>query len=131
MVQFKAELADRFLKTKKTSCGVGLFVDELIQYALTHFKTTTKEGIDLALLSEICDLVEIECVSKKYTVDKKIKKKELAIQIYSSMKPNLSQEQLNSIDKHIEDLHDKGLIIKISWIKRKLYKAYNFLKKKV
>ena len=130
MVKFNSELADRFLKSKKTSCGLGVFVDELISYASQHLKSTTKEGIDLALLSDVCDLVEIECKDKKYTIDEKLNKKDLAIKIYSAIKPNLSQEQLNALDKHIEDLHDKGLIIKVSWLKRKLYYIYKFFSKK-
>lgn len=87
---------------------------------------------NMELVSLVCNMIENCGINNSNKVDKlKIDKKTLLIQIYKSLYGNLTPQDIDTLQKNIEFLHDNGHIIKhpvwklcmfsvVDWIKRKV-----------
>jgi hypothetical protein len=129
------ELILRFLKSKKSGVSVGVSIDQLVTIARQEFisSQTDHSTIQPDVIRNICQLVELAFIKKKqYVVDDKINKKEIVLQIYQSLFPNIkgNEEIRKSIERYIEDLHNAGDIKLPKWYKVALYKLWRFLSKK-
>jgi hypothetical protein len=129
------ELILRFLKSKKSGVSVGVFIDQLVTIARQEFissQTDQNNVIQPDLIRNICQLVELAFMKKQYVVDDKINKKEIVLQIYQALFPNIkgNEEIRKSIERYIEDLHNAGDIKLPKWYKVALYKLCRFLSKK-
>ncbi len=76
-----------------------------------------KDRYNMELLKMVCCLVE-NSIDNKGKKDKlKIDKKDLVCQIYSSLFSSLTPQDIETISKNIEYLHDNEQIIKYSaWV---------------
>jgi hypothetical protein len=134
-MKLDTDLVIRFLKSKKTQASVGIFVDRLVDIARTEFVSTQTDPsnlLQLDLLRNICNLVEIACIDKKYTVDHKINKKNVAIQIYLTLLPAAknNQDVINKLESYIEDLHNNNDIRTPHCLKVAFYRLWRYLSKK-
>jgi hypothetical protein len=76
-----------------------------------------KDKFNMELLTMVCCMIEHSVTNKDKKDKMKIDKKLLAIQILSSLFGNLTPQDLDTISKNIEYLHDNDKIIKYSfWI---------------
>jgi hypothetical protein len=90
-----------------------------------------KDKFNMELLTMVCCMIE-HAIDNKDKKDKlKIDKKTLAIQVISSLFGNITPQDIDTISKNIEYLHDNEQIIKyplwkvatsclVDWVKKKV-----------
>lgn len=114
---------------------IDAFIQDFQNYCDEELKIKNTSKFDLALLEQLCNIIENAYV-KKDAVDEKLDKKNVVIDEYIRLKSTLNL-QFNAEDKKqlgemIEHLHSQGYIKVIPMLK---YIAYKFktviLKKKV
>lgn len=87
---------------------------------------------NMEFLSLVCNLIENAGINNKEKGDKlKIDKKQLLVQIYSSLFGNLSPADCDLLSKNIEFLHDNNHIVNHPTWKKMLYCVGAWLKRKV
>ena len=87
---------------------------------------------NMELVSLVCNIIENSGISNKDKTDKlKIDKKVLLIQIYKSLYGNLSPQDIETLQKNVEFLHDNGHIIKHAALKLFAYSVVDWFKRKV
>jgi hypothetical protein len=87
---------------------------------------------NMELLSLVCNLIENAGIHNKQKGDKlKIDKKQLLIQIYSSLYGSITPADCDLLSKNIEFLHDNNHIIKLPSWKMMLYCVGDWFKRKV
>ena len=87
---------------------------------------------NMELLSLVCNLIENAGIENKVKGDKlRIDKKQLLVQVYSSLYGNLSPADCDLLSKNIEFLHDNNHIIKHATWKMFLYCVGDWFKRKV
>lgn len=87
---------------------------------------------NMELLSLVCNLIENAGIENKAKGDKlRIDKKQLLVQVYSSLYGNLSPADCDLLSKNIEFLHDNNHIIKYATWKMFLYCVGDWFKRKV
>jgi hypothetical protein len=86
---------------------------------------------NMELVSLICNMIENCGINNGSKTDKlKIDKKLLLIQIYKSLYGNVSPNDIETLQKNVEFLHDNGHIIKYSTWKVCAYGVVDWLKRK-
>ena len=115
MVKFN-KFQSSLVKLSGTS-SIDVLVTEIVAYIRTTIKNISLDKIDPSLLRFICNIVE-NSYSKKNSVDNKIDKKKIVIDVYCTLKPsaNNSDDKV-MVDKLIEDLHSSGQILKVSSVR--------------
>lgn len=97
---------------------------------LPHEVRANKHNMEL--LSLVCNLIENSGIHNKQKGDKlKIDKKQLLIQIYSSLYGSITPADCELLSKNIEFLHDNHHIVKLPSWKMMLYCVGDWFKKKV
>lgn len=87
---------------------------------------------NMEFLSLVCNLIENAGINNREKGEKlKIDKKQLLIQIYSSLFGNLNPADCDLLSKNIEFLHDNAHIVKHPSWKMFLYCVGDWLKRKV
>lgn len=87
---------------------------------------------NMELVSLVCNMIENCGIDNSKKTDKlKIDKKLLLIQIYKSLYGNISPNDIETLQKNVEFLHDNGHIIKYSTLKVCVYGVIDWLKRKV
>ena len=111
MVKFN-KFQSSLVKLSGTS-SIDVLVTEIVTYIRTTIKNISLDKIDPSLLRFICNIVE-NSYSKKNSVDNKIDKKKIVIDVYCTLNPsaNNSDDKV-MVDKVIEDLHSSGQILKV------------------
>lgn len=123
MVKFKKFQAS--LVKLNGSVSIDALASELVKFIEEHIKVMNPDKIDPSLLRYLCNLVE-NSYNKTKSVDDKINKKELVIDIYIKLKPQSNNvEDRKVLDKLIEDFHTNGDIKRISTVNY----VYKYLKK--
>ncbi len=123
MVKFKKFQAS--LVKLNGSVSIDALASEIIQFVEQHVKLMNHDKIDPSLLRYLCNIVE-NSYNKSNSVDDKIDKKKLVVDIYLKLKPHSdNNEDKQVIEKLIEDFHTNGDIKKISTLSY----IYKYLKK--
>lgn len=87
---------------------------------------------NMELVSLICNMIENSGIHNEDKTEKlKIDKKLVLIQIYKSLYGNLSPQDVETLQKNVEFLHDNHHIIKYSTIKLCAYGVIDWIKRKV
>jgi hypothetical protein len=87
---------------------------------------------NMELLSLVCNLIENAGIHNKQKGDKlRIDKKQLLVQIYSSLYGSITPADCDLLSKNIEFLHDNGHIVKLPSWKMMLYCVGDWFKRKV
>lgn len=87
---------------------------------------------NMELVSLVCNMIENSGISNSDKTDKlKIDKKVLLIQIYKSLYGQLLPQDIDTLDKNVEFLHDNGHIIKHAAWKLCAYSVVEWFKRKV
>ena len=87
---------------------------------------------NMELVSLVCNMIENSGIHNCDKTDKlKIDKKALLIQIYKSLYGNLTPQDIETLQKNIEFLHDNGHIIKLASWKLCAYGVVEWIKRKV
>jgi hypothetical protein len=130
-MKFKADIAKAFLNVAKSSVGTAKFIDDLIKFATENLKSETTDSIDMALLEQLCNLVEIQMYNKSNVADEKINKKDVVLKLYFALKPSANNEtDKNRLERAIENLHNMGHIKSIGYWKMLCFKLVKLFKKK-
>lgn len=90
-----------------------------------------KDKFNMELLTMVCCMIEHAINNKDKKEKLKIDKKALAIQILTSLFGNLSAQDIETLSKNIEYLHDNDHIVKyplwkvatsclVDWVKKKV-----------
>jgi len=86
---------------------------------------------NMELLTMVCCMVEHSIDNKEKKDKLKIDKKDLVLKIYNSLYGNLTPQDLDTINKNIEYLHDNNQIIKYHFITVLTAGCIEWFKKKV
>jgi len=88
--------------------------------------------LNMELVSLVCNMIENCGINNKDKSEKlKIDKKVLFVQIYKSLYGNITAQEIETLSKNIEFLHDNGHIIKHPSWKLCAYGVVNWIKRKV
>lgn len=100
---------------------------------ITNLPTEVRENRhNMELVSLICNMIENSGIKNSEKIDKlKIDKKVLLIQIYKSLYGNLSPQDIETLQKNVEFLHDNGHIIKHAAWKLFAYSIGDWFKRKI
>ncbi len=88
--------------------------------------------LNMEFVSLVCNMIENCGINNKDKADKlKIDKKALFIQLYKSLYGNVTPQDIETLSKNIEFLHDNGHIVKHPSWKLCAYGVVNWIKRKV
>jgi hypothetical protein len=88
--------------------------------------------LNMEFVSLVCNMIENCGINNKDKAEKlKIDKKVLFVQIYKSLYGNITAQEIETLSKNIEFLHDNGHIIKHPSWKLCAYGVVNWIKRKV
>jgi hypothetical protein len=88
--------------------------------------------LNMEFVSLVCNMIENCGINNKDKSEKlKIDKKVLFVQIYKSLYGNITAQDIETLSKNIEFLHDNGHIIKHPSWKLCAYGVVNWIKRKV
>jgi hypothetical protein len=88
--------------------------------------------LNMEFVSLVCNMIENCGINNKDKTDKlKIDKKTLFIQLYKSLYGNVTPQDIETLSKNIEFLHDNGHIVKHPSWKLCAYGVVNWIKRKV
>lgn len=88
--------------------------------------------LNMEFVSLVCNMIENCGINNKDKADKlKIDKKTLFIQLYKSLYGNVTPQDIETLSKNIEFLHDNGHIVKHPSWKLCAYGVVNWIKRKV
>jgi hypothetical protein len=88
--------------------------------------------LNMEFVSLVCNMIENCGINNKDKSEKlKIDKKVLFVQIYKSLYGNITAQEIETLSKNIEFLHDNGHIIKHPSWKLCAYGVVNWIKRKV
>jgi len=88
--------------------------------------------LNMEFVSLVCNMIENCGINNKGKSEKlKIDKKVLFVQIYKSLYGNITAQEIETLSKNIEFLHDNGHIIKHPSWKLCAYGVVNWIKRKV
>ena len=94
MVKFN-KFQSSLVKLSGTS-SIDVLVTEIVAYIRTTIKNISLDKIDPSLLRFICNIVE-NSYSKKNSVDNKIDKKKIVIDVYCTLKPSANNSDVKVI----------------------------------
>ena len=106
-------------------------VQRQILEKITDLPETIRHKHSTELLKMVCNCVEASINNKNKKDKMKIDKKLLVIQIYSALFGNLNPNDLDTIGKNIEYLHDNDQIVHYSFFKIATATAWNWFKSKL
>lgn len=83
-----------------------------------------KDNLEFILL--VCSLVEHLIVKKD-----KINKKELVVEVFKTLYPELTDDEKNKLENHIEFLWENKRIKKVHWFRQILAVVYSWFERKI
>jgi hypothetical protein len=106
-------------------------VQKQILEKITDLPQEIRNKHSTELLKMVCNCIEASINNTGKKEKAKINKHLVCIQIYSSLFGNLTPNDLDTIGKNIEYLHDNGQIVKYSFWRVATATAWNWFKSKL
>jgi hypothetical protein len=106
-------------------------VQKQILEKITDLPQEIRNKHSTELLKMVCNCIEASIDNKKKKSKQAIDKKVICIQIYSSLFGNLTPQDVDSIGKNIEYLHDNDQIVKYGFWKVATATAWSWIKSKL